>query len=88
MNRKWTKVLAVIFVLALFFMLVALAVAKWTDQMDPNTLPAAESPWRQVRNNLLVAGAGLCAMLVCVAIRGKGRRSKDDTDFGDMPWEK
>lgn len=87
MNPKWTKVLAVIFVLALLFMLAALAVAKWTDQMDPHALPAVASQWRHTWNNLIVAGAGLCATLVCLAIRGKRRQSKDDTDSGEMPWE-
>lgn len=88
MKRKWTKVLAAICMLALFLMLAALAVVKWTDQMDPNAPPPAESPRRQIRNTLLVSGAGLCAALACVAIRGRGKRSKDDADAGEMPWEK
>lgn len=87
MKWKWTKVLAVIFALVLVFVLAALAVAKWTDQMDANALPAVAGTWRQTRNNLIAAGAGLCTALVCLALRGRGRQPKDDPGSGEMPWE-
>ena len=87
MERKWTKILAAICILALFLMIVALAVAKWADRMDPDAPLPAEGPWSQVRTNLLVAGVGACAVLACMAIRSRAKRPQDDEDPGDHPWE-
>lgn len=87
MERKWTKILAVICMLALFLVLVALTVAKWVDHMDPDAPPPAEGPWSLAWTNLLVAGASACAAFACVAIRSRAKRSQDNEDSGDQPWE-
>lgn len=87
MERKWTKILAVICMLALFLALVALAAAKWMDHMDPDAPLPAEGSWSPIRTNLLVACASVCAAFACAAVRSSAKRSQDKEDPGDQPWE-